>query len=302
MAELHFLRPWLLLSLLPALGLWWLLWRRQQAQGRWRRVIDPQLLPHLLVGESGDKGLRPIHLLLILWLLTAIALAGPSWRMTPSPFDAGKGLVVVLKNSASMEASDVQPSRLERAKHKIGELLVLRRGDATGLIVYSGSAHLVMPLTRDERVIPEMLGELTPKLMPLEGDALALGLARGRDLLQRAGGPGSLLVIADTVSPQQVEGLAVLDLPYPVQFLAVQALGAATDPGLNKAASALGASLEPLSVDQSDVSAIARRAKTHSVQGTGPAEGSRPEDAGYLLLPLITLLALWWSRRGWLVR
>ena len=298
MAELQWLRPYWLLSLIPAIALWWWLRRRQEQRERWQRVVDPHLLPHLLVGKEDGGRLRPLHLLLALWLLTIVAAAGPSWRMTPSPFDDYKGLVVLLKTSATMDATDVQPSRLARAKQKIRNLLAERRGAPTGLVVYSGSAHLVMPLTRDEAVIPAMLEDLSPELMPVDGDALAAGLRLAQAVLERSGTPGSILVMADTVSPAQAE--AVTSLEVPVQFLSVQPLGAAPDAGLRQAASALGAPVEPLSADAGDAARIARRALTLRGVNNAVPEGRRPEDGGYFLLPLIALLALFWSRRGWL--
>ena len=302
MIELQLLRPWWLISLLPMALAWWWLWRRQDQLGRFQRVVDPHLLQHLLVGEGGSKGLKPIHLLGLVWLLGALALAGPSWRAAPSPFPQDPGLVVVLKASASMKATDVQPSRLERARHKLRDLLALRRGDATGLVVYSGSAHLVMPLTRDERIIPTMLEELSPELMPADGDALADALQLARQLLQRAGTPGSVLVVTDGVADTQSDALAALDYPMPVQFLSVQALGTKVDPGLQQAASVLGADVEGLSADERDITRLGRRARGLADAVQGSAEGQRPEDAGYFLLPLIALLALAWSRRGWGIR
>jgi Ca-activated chloride channel family protein len=211
-------------------------------------------------------------------------------------------MVIVLKASASMQATDVQPSRLERARYKLHDLLALRRGDPSGLIVYSGSAHLVMPLTRDERIIPIMLEELTPDLMPADGDALADALVAARRLLQRDATPGSVLVVADSVSEAQVEAIAALDYPLPVQFLSVQALGAQVDAGLDRAASALGAGVQSLSADERDITRIARRARSLADSARGETEGQGPEDAGYFLLPLIALLALAWARRGWIVR
>ncbi len=57
-----------------------------------------------------------------------VAMAGPSWEREPSPFaDDTAGLVVLLKASTTMEATDVQPSRLERSKHKLRDLLELVR-------------------------------------------------------------------------------------------------------------------------------------------------------------------------------
>ena len=302
MVELQLLRPWWLLSLLPLLAAWWWLWRSKDPLSRMRRVVDPHLLPHLLVGEGGGEGLKPVHVLGLAWLLAALAMAGPSWRAAPSPFPSDPGLVIVLKASASMQATDVQPSRLERARHKLRDLLALRRGDATGLIVYSGSAHLVMPLTRDERIIPVMLEELSPDLMPADGDALADALVAAQDLLQRAETPGSVLVVADSVSEAQVDAVAALDATVPVQFLGVQALGANTDADLERAASALGAGVEGLTADERDITRVARRARSLAGAAQRSLAGQRPEDAGYFLLPLIALLAVAWSRRGWVLR
>jgi len=117
MDEFHFLRPLWLLAALPALAVWWGLRRQQDSTAAWRQVVDPQLLEHLLVGESTRHRVRPIQLLLSIWIICTVALAGPAWRLEPSPFaDDEAGLVVLLKVNGTMLASDVQPSRLERAK------------------------------------------------------------------------------------------------------------------------------------------------------------------------------------------
>ena len=125
LAEFHFLRPaWL--ALLPlALGIWWLM-RRQHDQLRdWRELVAPRLLTHLLVDarESGRR-LQPVTLLLWFWLLGILALSGPAWQREPSPFAAEQSvLVVLLKTTPSMQAGDVQPSRMIRAVDKIQSLL-----------------------------------------------------------------------------------------------------------------------------------------------------------------------------------
>jgi Ca-activated chloride channel family protein len=298
MPELQLLRPIWLVGLLPAVALWWLLWRRQDPLARWQRVIDRHLLQHLVVGDDGSRGLRPIHLLLVIWILSVVALAGPSWRMQPSPFPADSGLMVLLKLGSSMESTDVKPTRLERARQKIRDLLSHRQGASTGLVVYSGSAHLVMPLTQDERVIGNMLEELGPDLMPLDGDALGEALQLGGEMMQRAGMPGSLLVIADAVATAEAGSLQSL---YPVQFLSILPPDLALDPGLRNAADALGATIQQLTPDEQDVEKIAQRARSLETASGTQTEEQRPEDAGYFLLPLLALFALFWSRRGWRV-
>jgi Ca-activated chloride channel family protein len=300
--ELHFLRPLWLWSLVPAVLLWWGLWRAQNRVETWKQVIDPHLLEHLLVGENQRRRLRPIHLTLALWVLTAVAAAGPSWQREPSPFANDRaGLVVLMKASSTMEATDVQPSRLARAKHKLSDLLERRDGAATGLIVYSGSAHLVMPLTRDGRIITAMAAELSPALMPVDGDALGEALDLAATVLDRAGVPGSVLVVADAVSPSQETAVAAAAPDLPVQFLSMMPPSAPVDAGLEQAARGRGAAVVRLSIDSDDVDAISRRAQSDFRAAPMDEAGERWKDGGYLLLPLIALVALAWSRKGWVV-
>jgi len=300
--ELHFLRPLWLWSLVPVVVIWWGLWRGQDRVESWKRAIDPHLLEHLLVGEEQRRRVRPIHLLLGLWLLIVVAVAGPSWEREPSPFaDDQAGLVVLMKASTTMDATDVQPSRMERAKHKLRDLLERRDGGATGLIVYSGSAHLVMPLTRDGRIINTMAAELSPALMPVDGDALGEALDLAATVLDRAGVPGSVLVIADAVSPSQEAAVEAAAPGLPVQFLSVMPPNAPVDSGLELAARARGASVTQLSIDTTDVDALARRARSEFRAAPMDEGGERWKDGGYLLLPFIALLALAWARKGWVV-
>ena len=300
MADFHFIRPFWLLSLIPLLLVWWGLVRRRDQVRRWQTMIEPHLLKHLLVGEQRKNLLRPINLLLILWLMTVIALAGPTWQKEPSPFlDNEAGLMVLLKVSESMENSDVQPSRLERAKQKIRDLMEIRQGASTGLIVYSGSAHLVMPITRDDRMINMMLEDITPELMPVEGDVITEALKLADRMVGQSGLPGSLLVIADTVAPGQQTDQNAHEITFPVQFLSMLPDGSSLDQGLLSLAKKLDARVERLSIDQADVQQIAGRAETKQAEIVDPKQGERWKDSGYLLLPLIGLAMLMWFRKGW---
>ncbi len=303
MSEFHLLRPYWLLSLLPLLAVWWALWRGQDSYAQLQKAVSPHLLEHLIVGEKRVRRLRPVHLLFAVWVVSAIALAGPAWEREPVPFtDDDAGLVVVLKVSGTMKATDVQPSRLERAKHKLRDLLQQRKGTSTGLIVYSGSAHLVMPLTRDDRIVSAMVEDLTPELMPADGDALAEALQLAEKVLQRAGVPGSVLVMADSVTPSQAKTVSAMQFAPPLQFLAFSAPSAPADSGMQNVASVLGAPIVRISVDQADVERLAQRARSDFKAVVGVAGGNRWRDAGYALLPLIALIALMWSRSGWLLR
>ncbi len=94
----------------------------------------------------------------------AIGAAGPTWSRMPDPFVAQSApVVVVLKVTPSMERNDVAPSRLERGKQKIRDLLQLRAGARTALVAYAGSAHGVVPMTDDPDVMTPYLDGLTPE-------------------------------------------------------------------------------------------------------------------------------------------
>jgi Ca-activated chloride channel family protein len=159
-----------------------------------------------------------------------------------------------------------------------------------------------MPLTRDDRIVSTMVEDLTPELMPVDGDALEEALHLAEQVLARSGVPGSVLVIADNVSPSQAQALSTVEIALPVQFLSIQSQSGLVDTGLQSAAGNLNAAVVKLSVDPADVERVARRAQSKLKAVSASSEGTRWQDGGYPLLPLITLLALLWSRKGWLVR
>ena len=220
-AKFHFLRPAWLLALIPIALIVWQIRRRQSGQAAWQDVIDPHLLEHLLVRPDSQRRFRPVHLLTITWLLSTLALAGPTWRREPSPFtDDEAALVITMAVTPTMEAQDIQPSRLERSVQKIRDLLTLREGMNTALVAYAGSAHLVMPITQDAEIIETFAGELKPDIMPKQGDAVAEAIVLAEQILEGAGRPGSILLITDHLDLSAVDSSS-LSHGSPVHILAV---------------------------------------------------------------------------------
>ncbi|PSF06146.1 hypothetical protein C7H09_10955 [Marinobacter fuscus] len=212
MADFHFLRPlWLLLLLcLPLL----FITRHWMSRGDtgWSRYIPPALLQPLLQNRNQAPGSmrRPRLLTLGLGLtLLAVALSGPSWRQAPTPLKQPQdSLVILLDLSLSMLATDVEPNRLTQAKRKIRDILQLRRGGLTALVVYAGDAHTVTPLTEDGQTIEAMLDVLDPTIMPATGNRADLAVARARKLLdQGAPGRGQILLMSDKVARSQYSAI-----------------------------------------------------------------------------------------------
>lgn len=311
----HFLRPWLLAALFPAAVLLWYAWKRQSTKSGMQSLIADHLLRLLLVHGKKQEKVRPLYLLTAFWFLAIFALAGPSWQKEPSPFtEDTSGLVIALKVTPSMLARDIQPSRLERATQKIHDLLQLRPGAKTALIAYGGSAHLTMPFTVDPNIIDMFSQALNPNIMPQAGDAAGEALKLSASILMKAKIPGSILLITDQIAGDQLQSLQSFHKTYDisVHIYAIAAdRGVTVPPGstpapalhmadMKKAADAVDASLTIVSPDDRDVQKLADRIET-SLSAAKQNQGERWLDAGYWLLPLLLLLALFFFRRGWII-
>lgn len=318
LSHFHFLRPWWLLAFIPALGLLLFHHRNKRKNNPLTATFAPHLLPYLLVDDHSQSRLQPHLLLLLFWFITVLALSGPSWRQEPSPFAEDQAsLVIVLKVTPSMTAKDIQPSRQERSVHKIHDLLEMRPGAKTALIAYSGSAHQVMPLTRDSSIITSFAAELSPAIMPKEGDDLPQALAMATAILEKEGTGGSILLITDSIGSElhpSLETLAGSTNLFPVNILAVASPPGTPIPAnspdapaldmktLEQAISIIHGSLTLVTTDTSDINGINRNIVRSHTATLMPGEDKRWKDGGYLLVPILVLLALCWCRRGFFVR
>jgi Ca-activated chloride channel family protein len=201
MAEFHFLRPlWLLLAPVGAWLIWQLL-RGRADGGGWRSVVEPSLRPYVL---AEPEVLRDSRLALVAalaaWLLAVVGLAGPAWERLPVPaFRSDEALVVALDLSRSMDAGDVEPSRLARAKLKLLDLLERRAAGQTALVVFSTHAFTVTPLTTDTRTISALVSAVDSNIMPTQGGSIAAGLTKAAMLLEQTGlSRGDILLITDS--------------------------------------------------------------------------------------------------------
>ena len=201
-SEFHFIRPYWFLAAIPVVYVLWKLAKRHLTNKHWESVCDPELLPYILVGQSGSKKYIHVVLASIVGLLTVVALAGPAWERLPTPvFQKQSALIIALDLSVSMYADDIKPSRLERARFKIADLLKLRKEGLTALLVYSGDTFVVTPLTDDVKTISSQLSALSPVIMPAPGSRTNIAINKSIDLLKQAGiTKGHILLVTDEVN------------------------------------------------------------------------------------------------------
>ena len=109
--------------------------------------------------------------------------------------------MLVLDLSASMNAQDVLPSRLARARFKVLDILGRRRDGQTGLVVFAHDAFALSPLTNDANTLAALVPVLNTNLMPGQGSQLAKGLRLADELLFRAKATGGeIIVVGDGVA------------------------------------------------------------------------------------------------------
>lgn len=324
LAAFHFQQPYwlLLLPLFAVLGYGWLRHKRNRSQ-YWSEVCDPALLP-LLVKEGQARSTSAPAIAVLVAVLLSVAAAQPVWKQQPIPaFKQGGAVVIALDLSASMNATDIKPSRLQRAHFKIEDLLGRLPDSQVALLVYAGDAFVVTPLTEDTGTILAQLPVMTPEIMPAQGSRADRALAKAGDVLAQAGvRGGTVLLVSDEVNPAQIaasasrlaqQGRSVSILavgtaqgaPIPTQFGPMkdrqgQVILARTDmQQMREAASLGGGTAVQLVADESDLSALIATFSTgqrEEVKQGSEVERWVAEGPWFVLLALPLLLPLF--RRG----
>lgn len=318
----HFLRPlWLLL--IPFAVLLPLLWRRSRdLQRSLRGKIAEHLLPHLLITPQDRQWLRPVHLVCALLILGALAAAGPTWEQDRPDFLENRApLIIAMDLSPSMDASDVQPTRLEAAKHKVHDLIQRRTGARNALIAYAGSAHLVLPATDDPALLDTFIQALSTQLIDKPGKDVGAVIEQAKRLLAAEQTPGTLLLITDGADAsngleKQLDGtdLQVLILAVGNEDGGIirdasgqprtdsngrPTLGSFDQAALKQLASELDAPLGSLTLNNDDLDWIDLHAQQHFQATNDEQRELHWKDAGYWLCWPLLLIAFFCVRKGW---
>ncbi|MGD8933694.1 MAG: hypothetical protein PVF35_02865, partial [Gammaproteobacteria bacterium] len=132
--QLHFLRPEAFYAFIPLFLFVLLFLTGKVTSPSWKAVCDNKLLPYVLTAGGRKSSLLPMLLIIVATSTCIIALAGPVWKKLPQPvFREESALVIALDLSQSMHATDIKPSRVERAKLKVLDIIDARKGGQTAL-------------------------------------------------------------------------------------------------------------------------------------------------------------------------
>lgn len=291
-SEFHFLRPLWLLLLPVAIWVYWAVQKSEDPLRGWRRLIDPVLLDAFRV-DANDKAFNwKGPALLVVWCSLVVALSGPTWSLAPSPFnDEPLPAMILFHASGSMETTDLQPSRLERAQLKVVDLVRELKGIPLGLIAYSGSAHLVLPPTKDAEIVGEMAGELSPQIMPGEGNQLAAAMTLAQESFSEE--QGTVIVLSDTAPRDGIQnslnGVGVMWLDFCGNDQAERA-------GVEQFCRSARGTFVSLTADSEDVQTIADVLRRKQAIPNADAD-ARWSEPGWWLLPIAAVFALYGFRR-----
>ncbi len=163
----------LLLLLIPVfIGLF--MWTHQRRRAALARFGDPTLVEKLTPGSSFPRQVIKWTLFIAFFCFLVLALVLPRFGVKMELFERrGVDIMVALDISESMLAEDIAPSRIERAKHEIGKLFDMLKGDRAGLIVFAGESFVQCPLTLDYGAAKMFLDAVNTGWVQIQGTAIA---------------------------------------------------------------------------------------------------------------------------------
>ena len=323
LSAFHFLRPLWLLLIIPGVLLPMLWLRRHDLSRRLNGVIASHLITHLVITPKDQPRVRPVYLFAAILITGGVAAAGPTWRQDRPDFLENRApLIIALDLSQSMDADDLQPSRLGAAKQKLHDLIQRRAGARTALIAYAGTAHLVMPATEDPTLLDTYLQALSSDLITAPGKDV-LGVIDQAKRLLGSDTPGTLLLVTDGADERQFpmieQRLAGSDLQVLVMAVGMKDGGVISGrdgqplidnngrpvlahfdaQALQRLSKAADAPLGSLTLDNDDLDWIELHAQQHFQAAADDANVLHWKDAGYWLCWPVLLIALLTIRRGW---
>ena len=187
-----------LLLLLPFLAAFYLYsnYRRRKAI---RKFGDPVLMAQLMPDVSKYRPDVKFWLVFAAIGLFAVLLARPQFGSKLETVKRqGVDVMIALDISNSMLAQDVQPSRLEKAKRLVAQLVDKMENDKVGMIVFAGDAFTQLPITSDYISAKMFLESINPSLISKQGTAIgaAINLAT-RSFTPQEGVGRAVIVITD---------------------------------------------------------------------------------------------------------
>ena len=322
--NLFFMRPEWLYAFIP-IGLIFIMFIfTYQRRDQWKRSFAKHLLPFLTIKGTKRQFIVPKVLLIILLSFITLAMAGPTWVKIERPGQKTEAaLVILLDLSRSMLAEDIQPNRIERAKIKLNDFFAAKPNSKTALIAYAGTAHSVVPFSKDYKTISRQMEALRPDIMPVQGTNLSEALDKADTLLSKIVAPSTILLVTDNITAGDIQRISQTATHSHVEVMAVATPNGGTIPlnkgtlkdkqgntviprldvvNLDQLTAMENVNVITVTLDDTDVRILAARIR-QNLEFEIDLENAEEEwkDFGYWLLMPTLFISLLWFRRGWKV-
>ncbi|MBK9256127.1 MAG: VWA domain-containing protein [Saprospiraceae bacterium] len=186
-----------LLALIPVLVLFYY-WMNRKLQSRIQKFGSSELILRLLKGKSG-KSLHIRYTLEITGIaLLILAASNPQWGTKKEKVKVEKSDIFIgLDISNSMNARDISPSRLDRAKKFAESLIQNHKGDRIGLILFAGAAYLQMPLTTDYAAAQMFVRSANSDMAGTQGTDIRGAIELAENVTRTSQHQKALVIISD---------------------------------------------------------------------------------------------------------
>ncbi len=239
LSQFHFAQSLWLFGILIVPIIWILYYKYYQNNANIKdleKFIDKNLIPHLIrSSRAGQISIwRSLVLGSVLWVLLMAAMAGPRWNYTEfESYQEDTSLLILLDLSRSMDASDITPSRIIRARQEIEDILNLSNGIKIGVIGFAADAHIISPITDDINNIRYLLPLIGTDLIFVQGTRLVPAFKAAQSVLATESSVNkSVLLISDGGAHDDYDAImsAIKDLAN--DGVTLHTLGIATEAGI----------------------------------------------------------------------
>lgn len=175
------------------------IWSNIRRKRRIREYGDPELLEQLMPDVSEYRHNLKFWLAFAAFALTCVLLARPQFgSKQDTVVRSGIETIICLDISNSMLADDVAPTRLDKSKRIISNLVDQFKDDKIGLIIFAGDAFVQLPITNDFISAKIFLNTITPSLIARQGTDIkaAIDLA-SKSFTPNDGVGKAIIVITD---------------------------------------------------------------------------------------------------------
>lgn len=187
-----------LLLLVPAFIFIWIMGNRRRRIAR-ERFGEPDLVKRLLPDYSPGRMAAKFFIRMLAFVFGVLTVARPQFGSKLEEVKReGVEVIIALDVSNSMLAADITPSRLERAKQAIAQLVDQLRDDRIGLILFAGDAYTQIPVTNDYLSAKMFLESAGPDAVSKQGTAIGAAIDLGmRSFSQESDKSRALIIITD---------------------------------------------------------------------------------------------------------